>query len=69
MMKAKQDKANEFLSQINQQRQLTNTNNLNSKLLATVTTNDILNSVFPSVITTTYPINPLGRPRLSAEEN
>ncbi len=41
MMKAKQDKANEFLSQINQQRQLTNTNNLKSQLLATVTTNDI----------------------------
>jgi hypothetical protein len=67
MLKAKQDQANELISQINQQRQLTNTNNLQSKLLATVTTNDILNTIIPSVINTNYPIKP-GRPPLSKEE-
>ena len=68
MLKAKQDKANEVISQINQQRLLTNTNELKSKLLATVMTNDILNTIFPSVINTNYPINPVGRPPLSKEE-
>jgi hypothetical protein len=28
----------------------------------------MLNTIFPSVINTKYPINPVGRPRLSAEE-
>lgn len=68
MLKAKQDKANEVISQINQQRQLKDTNELKSKLLATVMTNDILNTVFPSVINTNYPILPVGRPPLSMEE-
>ncbi len=68
MLKAKQDKANEVISQINQQRELTNINELKSKLLATVMTNDILNTVFPSVINTNYPIRPIGRPPLSMEE-
>jgi hypothetical protein len=68
ILKAKQDKANEVISQINQQRLLNNTNELKSKLLATVMTNDMLNTIFPSVINTKYPINPVGRPRLSAEE-
>ncbi len=68
MLKAKQDKANEVISQINQQRQLKDTNELKSKLLATVMTNDILNTVFPSVINTNYPIRPIGRPKLSPEE-
>ena len=54
---------------MNQQRQLNDTNNLKSELLGTVTTNDILNTIFPSVINTTYPPNRLGRPRLSAGEN
>ena len=31
-------------------------------------TNDILNNIFPSVINTNYPINPVGRPKLSGEE-
>jgi hypothetical protein len=68
MLKAKQDKANELISQINQQRQLSNTNNLKSKLLATVTTNDVLNTIFPCVINTNYPFNPVGGPPLSKEE-
>jgi len=68
ILKAKQDKANEVISQINQQRELTNINQLKSKLLATVMTNDILNTVFPSVINTNYPILPVGRPPLSKEE-
>ena len=62
ILKAKQDKANEVISQISQQRQLKDTNELKSKLLATVMTNDILNTVFPSVINTNYPILPVGRP-------
>ncbi len=31
-------------------------------------TNDRLNTIFPSFINTNYPINPVGRSRLSAEE-
>jgi len=68
ILKAKQDKANEVISQLNQQRELNNINELKSKLLATVMTNDILNTVFPSVINTNYPIQPVGRPRLLPEE-
>ncbi len=68
MLKAKQNKANEVISQINQQRQLNNTTELKSKLLATVMTNDILNTIFPSVINTNYPILPVGRPKLTEEE-
>ena len=51
-----------------QERQLKDTNELKSKFLATVMTNDILNTVFPSVVNTNYPILPVGRPRLSPEE-
>ena len=68
MLKAKQDKANEVISQLNQGRQLNNMNELRSKLNATVMSNDILNTIFPSVINTNYPINPIGRPKLSGEE-
>ena len=66
--KAKQDKANELISQINQQRQLTDINVLKTKLNAGVMANDILNNIFPSVINTNYPIRSAGRPRLSNEE-
>ncbi len=62
MIKEKQDKANEVISQINQQRQFTNTNEWKSKSLATVMTKDILNIVLPSVINTNYPIRPVDRP-------
>jgi hypothetical protein len=72
MLQAKQDKANEVISQMDQQRQLTNTNESISNLLATVTvmTNDILNTIFPSesVTNTIYQLNLVGRLRLSAEE-
>ena len=67
-IKAKQDKANEFISQLNQQRQLTNMNELKTKLNAGVMANDILNNLFPSVLNTNYPIRPIRRPRLSDEE-
>ena len=66
--KAKQDKANELISQLNQQRQLTDMNVLKTKLNAGVMANDILNNIFPSVINTNYPIRPVGRPALSNEE-
>lgn len=66
--KAKQDKANELISQINLQRQLTDINVLKTKLNAGVMANDILNNLFPSVINTNYPIRPVGRPALSNEE-
>lgn len=68
IIKAKQDKANEIISQLNQQRQLTNMNELRTKLNAVVMTNDILNTVFPSVINTNYPIRPVGRPPLTNDE-
>lgn len=68
IIKAKQDKANELTSLLNQQKQLTNTNELKSKLIAGIMVNDMLNSVFPSIINTNYPIRPIGRPRLSDEE-
>jgi hypothetical protein len=68
IIKAKQDKANELISQLNQEKQLTNMNVLKTKLNAGVIANDILNNLFPSVINTNYPIRPIGRPRLSDEE-
>ena len=68
VIKAKQDKANELISQLNQQGQLTNLNVLKTKLNAGVMANDILNNIFPSVINTNYPIRPVGRPALSNEE-
>ena len=68
IIKVKQDKANELISQLNQQRQLTNMNVLKTKLSAGVMANDILNNIFPSVINTNYPIRSVGRPRLSDEE-
>ena len=68
VIKAKQDKANELISQLNQQGQLTNMNILKTKLNAGVMANDILNNIFPSVINTNYPIRPVGRPALSNEE-
>ena len=68
IIKVKQDKANELISQLNQQRQLTNMNVLKTKLSAGVMANDILNNIFPSVINTNYPIRSAGRPRLSDEE-
>ena len=43
-------------------------NDLKLKLNASIMTNDILNTVFPSVINTNYPIRPVGRPRLSQDE-
>lgn len=68
IIKAKQEKANEIVSQLNQQRQLTNVNELKTKLNAAVMANDILNTIFPSVINTNYPLLPVGRPALSKEE-
>ena len=67
-IKLKENKANEVLSQLNHQKQLININELKSKLNANVMANDILNTIFPSVINTNYPIRSAGRPRLSPEE-
>jgi hypothetical protein len=53
LIKAKQDKANELVSQINQQKQLANMSKLRNKLNASVIANDMLNNIFPSVINTT----------------
>ena len=68
LIKAKQDKANELVSQINKQKQLANMSELRNKLNASVIANDMLNNIFPSVINTNYPIKSRGRPRLSNEE-
>ena len=68
IIRAKQDKANELISQLNQQRQMTTMNELKTKLNAGVMANDILNNLFPSVLNTNYPIRPIGRPRISDEE-
>lgn len=68
MLKLRQDKANSLISQINKQRTTQDLNELKTKLNAVVMTNDILNTVFPSVINTNFPIRPIGRPRLSPEE-
>jgi hypothetical protein len=68
VLRLKQAKANEVISQLNQEKQISNMNDLKLKLNASIMTNDILNTVFPSVINTNYPIRPVGRPRLSTEE-
>ncbi len=43
-------------------------NESRSKLNASVMANDILNTIFQSVINTNYPIRPVGRRSLSNEE-
>lgn len=68
VLRLKQAKANEVISQLNKEKQISNMNDLKLKLNASIMTNDILNTVFPSVINTNYPIRPIGRPRLSTEE-
>ena len=68
LIKAKQDKANELVSQINKQTKLANMSELRNKLNASVIANDMLNNIFPSVINTNYPIKYRGRSRLSNEE-
>jgi len=68
VLRLKQAKANEVISQLNKEKQISNMNDLKLKLNASIMTNDILNTVFPSVINTNYPIRPVGRPRLSQEE-
>ena len=68
VLKLKQDKANELISQLNKQKQINNMNQLSTKLNASIMTNDILNTIFPSVINTNFPIRAIGRPKVSAEE-
>ncbi len=43
-------------------------NDLKLKLNASIMINDILNTVFPSIINTNFPMRPVGRPKLSQEE-
>ena len=64
----KQDKANNLISQINQQKTTRDFNDLKMKMNSSVIVNDILNTIFPSVINTNFPIKPIGRPKLSDEE-
>ena len=68
VLKQKQDKANELISQINQQKTARDLNQLKTKLNASVIVNDMLNQLIPSTINLNYPIKPIGRPRLSDEE-
>jgi hypothetical protein len=68
VLKQKQDKANELISQINQQKTTRDLNDLKMKMNSSVIVNDILNTIFPSVINTNFPIKPIGRPKLSDEE-
>jgi hypothetical protein len=68
VLKQKQDKANELISRINQQKTARDFNDLKTKLNASVIVNDMLNQLIPSTINLNYPIKPIGRPRLSDEE-
>ena len=68
VLKQKQDKANELISQINQQKTARDLNELKTKLNASVIVNDMLNQLIPSTINLNYPIKPIGRPRISDEE-
>jgi hypothetical protein len=68
VLKQKQEKANELISQINQQKTGRDLNQLKTKLNASVIVNDMLNQLIPSTINLNYPIKPIGRPRLSDEE-
>ena len=68
VIKARQDKANEVISQLNQQKTTQDLNQLKTKLNAQVMVNDMLNQLIPSTINLNYPIRPIGRPRLSPEE-
>jgi hypothetical protein len=68
VLKARQDKANSLISQINQQRKTQDLNQLKTKLTASVMVNDMLNQLIPSTINLNYPIRPIGRPKLSPEE-
>jgi hypothetical protein len=68
VLKQKQDKANNLISQINQQKTAKDLNDLKMKLNASVIVNDMLNQLIPSTINLNYPIKPIGRPKLSDEE-
>jgi hypothetical protein len=68
VLKQKQDKANNLITQINQQKTTRDFNELKTKLNASVIVNDMLNQLIPSTINLNYPIKPIGRPRLSDEE-
>jgi len=62
LLKQKQEKANELISQLNKNKELSNLNDLKLKLLASVKTNDILNDLFPSVVNSIPLKRPRGRP-------
>ena len=68
VLKQKQDKANNLISQINQQKTTRDFNELKTKLNASVIVNDMLNQLIPSTFNLNYPIKPIGRPRISDEE-
>ena len=68
VLKQKQDKANNLITQINQQKTTRDFNELKTKLNASVIVNYMLNQLIPSTINLNYPIKPIGRPNLSDEE-
>ena len=68
LLKAKQEKANELLTAINQERTNKDVNGLKSKLIASTVSNDIINNLFPNIINTIPIKRERGRPKLTQEQ-
>lgn len=68
LLQAKQEKANEVLSQMNKDKQLSNVNDLKLKLTASTVSNDILNDLFPSILNAIPEKRQRGRPTLTEEQ-